>query len=511
MTKMRTLEAAYKLYQLGTPDAIAEAKDGLHLYFKETFGRNIPRVRTCANHTAPFDVFADMFFERISNGLLKANRSGGKTSISADLLYANSIAKPGCESANAGAIQEQAKKCYRYFDKLCHTDREAVGILGDSLISRTDFKTGSLVEILSGTIRGLNSPHPHKFHFDEVELSDWASLQEAFSMARSSKKIKGQNFITSTQKYAQGVMGRLINEATERDLKVYTFCIWETIEQIPEDRKEEFRRIFPEAPEEVYTKKDSGFISIDDAIRAKRNLDPEVWEAQWLCLRPERTGLVYPFENIEGLNLIDSKKFELDKYAPVYIAEDFGYSEDHPDAILLVQVNSGKQMVVFDEIYSRGKSWREIEPEVVRHLDEWGSKSGRDLRISTLEGWFPDPADPAEIDDRIHSGARVQTQTDPEMRKIDNGIPIVRRLIIDRQVKVVSHCTELIGELLSYHYRRNADGTYADVPDKKFDHGPDALRYLIVNLFPLGASGGLSDNMSKKDETITGGVLSEVF
>jgi len=508
---MRTLEAAYKLYQLGTPDAIQEARDGLHLYFIEKFNRNIPRVRTCLRHSAPFDVFADMFFERVSNGLLKANRSGGKTTISADLLFANSLAKPGCESANAGAIQEQAKKCYRYFGDLCHKDSEALDILGESLISRTDFKTGSRVEIISGTTRGLNSPHPHKFHFDEVELSDWALLQESFSMARSSKKIKGQNFITSTQKYAQGVMGRLINEATERDLKVYTFCVWETIEPIPEDRKEEFRQIFPEAPEEVYTKRDSGFISVDDVIRAKRNLDPEVWEAQWLCLRPERTGLVYPFENIEGQNLIDSKKFQLDKYAPVYVAEDFGFSEDHPDVVLLVQATSGKQMVVFDEIYSRGKTWREIEPEVIRHLNDWGVKSGRDLGIPKIEAWFPDPADPAEIDDRAHSGARIQTQTDPEMRKIDNGIPIMRRLIIDRQLKVVSHCTELIGELLSYHYKRNTDGTYADTPDKKFDHGPDALRYLIVNLFPLGASGGLSDNMTKKDSTFTGGLQGETF
>lgn len=402
--------------------------------------------------------------------------------------------------------------CYQYFKDFTLNNPDYPINPNDCLMSKTEFPNRSQVEILAGTIRGVNAPHPHKNHFDEVELSDWVVLQEAFSMAKSSDEIRGQNLFTSTRKYAAGIMSRLLDEAIDRAFKVYTFCIWETIEPIPPEREAEVRKIFPEAPEALYQKKDSGFIKIDDAIRAKRNLDPEVWEAQWLCLKPERTGLVYPFDNREGVNVIASDKFELDKYAPIYVGEDFGFAVDHPNVILLAQLK-GKELVIFDEIYTTSETWRDIEPKVIRKLNDWGQKANRPLAISDIETWYPDPADPAEIDDRQASGAKTYTTDEAELRKVDVGIPIVRKLIVDGRLKVVSHCTQLIGELLSYHYKLNSDGKYSDTPEKKYDHGPDALRYMIVNLFPLGASGSFEeeDKDDYKPKTITGGLIKEKF
>lgn len=510
MAKSRDpLKDILKVYERGRKDL---AKDGLHTYIKTRLGLDIPRVAVCKNHQAPYDVIADMFFEEVENLLVMGNRMGGKTSISSLLLHLNSNAKDGCDSANAGAILEQARKCYRYFKDFTMNNPDYINNVRECLMSKTEFVTDSYVEILAGTIRGVNAPHPHKNHLDEVELMDWVVLQEAFSMAKGDDNIIGQNLITSTRKYASGVMARLLKEAIKRGFKVYTFCIWETIEPIPPERAREVRDAFPEAPDALFKKEDSGFIKIEDAMRAKRNLDNEVWEAQWLCLKPERTGLVYPFDNT--VNVIASDEFTLDKFAPIYVGEDFGFAEDHPNAILFFQLR-GKDLVCFDELYTTGETWKRLEPKVSEKLEYWSRKASRPLGFNDIEYWCPDPASPGEIDERQASGIRTVVAEEAELRKVsrvDAGIPIVRKLVVDGRLKVVSHCAQFIGELLSYHYKLLSDGTYSDVPEKRYDHGPDAIRYLIVNLFPLGASGSFEKEVKdEQPKTITGGILKEKF
>jgi hypothetical protein len=72
LSAMKQLEA--RLQESGPQD-----DDELHDWLKFELGIDIPRVAVCEDHNAPFDLLADLYFERIEAALGVANRGGAKT------------------------------------------------------------------------------------------------------------------------------------------------------------------------------------------------------------------------------------------------------------------------------------------------------------------------------------------------------------------------------------------------------------------------------------------------
>lgn len=303
-------------------------KQQLHEYIQNDLGFYIPTKSACPNHSSPFDFLWEVYNEDVRNAVGFANRDGGKTLNCAVLHYLNSRFKPGCESAQVGAIEMQAKKCYRYFKGFLQPDDTA-----DSLLGHTSFFNGSLLEILTGTISGVNAPHPQKCFFDEFELTKWDVLQEFFNMAHSKKGIDAQNILTSTRKQAHGTMQKVLDmieqgvrfsETTNPQWKVFKWCIWETAEQC--DREcSECKRIIRDCWDDGTPRsffdvckgrmKDSrGYLKWHDiAINRFSTLNRETWEAQNECLRPEREGLVcqwFDKETMSG-NFVHNPEYTL--------------------------------------------------------------------------------------------------------------------------------------------------------------------------------------------------------
>ena len=88
-----------------------QTDDELHAWVKINIGVDIPRVAVCEDHCAPFDLLADLYFERVHSALAMANRGGSKTFIIAVLHFLNSTYKPGCESLSFGATEAQGNRC----------------------------------------------------------------------------------------------------------------------------------------------------------------------------------------------------------------------------------------------------------------------------------------------------------------------------------------------------------------------------------------------------------------
>src|SRR2546423_1241259 len=57
--------------------------DELHAYLVSELGIDVPRVAACHDHDAPFDAFADLYFERDLAALWLAPRGGAKTFLAA--------------------------------------------------------------------------------------------------------------------------------------------------------------------------------------------------------------------------------------------------------------------------------------------------------------------------------------------------------------------------------------------------------------------------------------------
>jgi hypothetical protein len=90
--------------------------DELAFFLDEFLGLAYPRVAACPNHVAPFQILADLYFDRVRAMLIFASCASGKTLTFAVMnLLDGSFRLEGIDITNAAASRDQAVKCYRYF------------------------------------------------------------------------------------------------------------------------------------------------------------------------------------------------------------------------------------------------------------------------------------------------------------------------------------------------------------------------------------------------------------
>lgn len=524
------------------------------------FRTNIPRKAICPDHQAPFEFICAAFFELHDVILALANRNGGKTLDFAILAILDALAQEDCEGANFGAIERQAMRCYGYIKRFLEQEPEFLKtVKGKITLGRTEFQNKSWLQVLVATIAGVNSPHPQKLKADEVELIAWPIMQEALSMPNSKDGIKATTVLGSTRKYAHGPMQRLIDE---KIATVFTWCVFETMEPWPTDvlQQEKIKQTFIDKfgdldllPTDLT--QFSGYFKWDDLITRVRTLDKETFLAQWMCRKPDSSGLIYPkFDEI----LNNAPNFIVDTEKQIQIWEDFGYAKTHPNAISFVDVRIERMsFTVFDELYLTEKTTQDIIIAVIQKLQAHGLVAPelkdvtRDQLLSWIpvgsyqvnyaefftkvQLWIPDYHGLTEIADRRKYGcpipypAKVTDEIVEEASKLylkENGIPHVRNFIDERRAKwVMDQTPSSRNDFLSYSKRKRPDGTYSDEPMKENDHAPDNVHYGTVYNWPNLAYQSFSQEVINgqmptgnddgsdviQPDTFTGGIMTKVF
>lgn len=172
-----------------------EDDDDLDFYLKEFVGLYIPRIAFCPHHDAPFDFLADVYFERVLYALAFGSRSSGKTTLVSVLNHLDTMYKGKVDITSAGSTLDQSGKGYKYFQNTFE-DPLLKPYLLNSIQSHSETWNGSTLDIVAGTMKGLNGPHPQKARFDEVELMDWNVLQEGLSMSVSNRRVQAQDTLS---------------------------------------------------------------------------------------------------------------------------------------------------------------------------------------------------------------------------------------------------------------------------------------------------------------------------
>lgn len=452
-------------------------RDGLWIWIKEFLGWGVPRVSICQNHCAPFDFISDYLFGEIKDAIVLANRSGGKTLDFGILDTIMAFISDDTEIAAVGAIKFQADKGYQYFNDFS-SKFPFVSNIHRLTRTKTDCLNGSSVQVLTGTMSGVNSPHPQILFLDEIDLMAWQVLQQALSMPQSKHGVESRTVLTSTRKFGSGPMQRLIDEADERGYKVYQWCIWEVVEPLPEDpeKMEDIRKEFDVLPEKI--NQAEGYYTWIDTISKHKSLDQETWEVEWLCSKPGMQGVIYGSSYSDEDNLLANWSPE-GKRGYIYIAEDFGYGEGHPDAVLFCWLPPEyDRMIVFDELYMTNYStdaiWKEIENTLLTY---------KMTVKGNVRGWACDYHGLTEIVDRKQRGAPIlDKHPDASLYLVDNGINIVKKFLQTGRLMITDKCPTFRSELMSYKRKKNLDGTFSRMILKTNDHGPDGIRYLLVRI-----------------------------
>lgn len=456
-------------------------KDALWEWIKEFFNLEIPKIAICKDHCSPFDFISDYVFANFKDSIVLANRSGGKTIAFGVLDTLMSFLMDKTEIATVGAIQAQAKKGYRYFQSFARKFPFSSNVIRHTM-DRSELHNDSVVQIVTGTMSGVNSPHPQLLFLDEIDLMRWDILQQALSMAQSNHGVEARTVLTSTRKFGMGPMQRLIEEKEKRDYKFYQWCVWETMEKMPTDpvKRKRIFDVFGILPDKI--DQVNGYYTWSDAISKYKNLDTETWETEWLCLRPGMEGIIYGTAYSDDNNIIaDPEWTPLGKKGHFYLTEDFGSSEDHPDVVLLIWIpESFDRIIVVDELYMENYGTDQIWDAVDEMLAKYGQwlPNLKIQKAGTIQGWTYDIHGKTEAMDRIAKGAPMMESSEDSTRYlVENGISGLKKFLETGRLMITQKCIQLRAEFLSYKRKKNIDGTYSKLPVKSNDHGPDALRY----------------------------------
>lgn len=520
------------LLSRGLPKRGPQTDDELWRAVHELTGYRIPREAVCPGHSSPFEIFADLYFDRAFDVLMIGNRGGGKTTISGFLHGAKCRWRPGYKSLIAGATEKQAGRAYTEFGRF---KRRLVAEIVDSLRSLTTWLNGSILEVITATMKGVNGPHPHLAQFDEAELSTQLIFEEFQNMAQGDDKYPAQNLLSTTRKFAFGIIQNIVKRV-EEDLKegntpewdIRIFCVFETMQNVPncgegcgceQVVKGRWPSGHPLAGEPRSfasvcggrAKRSQGFVRLEDVHRRFKRLSMDTWDAQQECLRPDPEGLVHRWLTMEH---VLTSWYPDPALGDVFRCWDWGGTNPH--AVLwcqLLQVpveHEGRlikegTLVAFDEFYkgdqlsftdlgirvgARTQEWRECGYgfQVVADIcDPAGGVAKKDAAGGMAGQGFPEPA--------------WRNRPTPRLESIKKHVEWGQD---DRLLIVGPMCPNLLDEYSKAHRPLNKDGQpLSEDMAKVDDHALDAQRMLIWHLYKEAESGPEERPISNSDPKTT--------
>jgi len=151
---------------------------------------------------------------------------------------------------------------------------------------------------------------------------------------------------------------------------------------------------------------------------------------------------------------------------------DWGFTND-PTTI--IKVEKGGDVIYLEELtYKKGMSNQDIIDELIRN------------DVSRHDDIIADSAEPKSIQEIFKAGFNIQRSI-----KGPDSIRVGISKVKEYKLKVSVKSQNLIRELKSYRWKMDKNGDSLNVPIDSFNHGLDAVRYVIINKTTTGKEGCL--------------------
>lgn len=185
-------------------------------------------------------------------------------------------------------------------------------------------------------------------------------------------------------------------------------------------------------------------------------------------------GAVYPAFD-RKIHIV--RPSEIPQDLTVYAGIDFGY---HTTACIFVGIDKDQNWWVFDEVYGREEILKDIVPRIKDKIGNnrlvlmVGDSQAKDAIETMAVDGFPIVPVVKRADSIIHGIDLVRTKLKPRIQLVGDPKP---------SIFFSSVCKNIIQEVEAYKYPEDkADRNASEIPMKEDDHGPDALRYLALQL-----------------------------
>lgn len=210
---------------------------------------------------------------------------------------------------------------------------------------------------------------------------------------------------------------------------------------------------------------DNPYFPPEEVEKERIRLSPEEFARRYEGEFTRLEGLIWDLPASSILDMSPAIEKTIEFAESVVAGLDWGFSEDHPAASLLLVGKDGVWYVI-DEWKESGKTTSEI----LVLQKEWKAKR----RVSIV---YPDPARPDAIEELKRGGIGIGATP----RDVALGLGLVAGLIREKRLFVLRSCEKLLKEMESYSWARGVDGQpVKEAPIKENDHLCDALRYAVA-------------------------------
>jgi hypothetical protein len=319
--------------------------------------------------------------------VVTANRGGGKTNV-LGILESTEAEFKGAELGHVAATLSQSDKLRDYTRSYFGARNHLV--VGDA--SRNiRLSNGGRLDILTGTEKGVNAPHPQLCSFDEIDLSSWPVWMQALSMPYPKGDQPAAMRVISTWKYPVGVMARLLEQSAEMGFRVWRWCVFETLQQCRKadcadchDVLSHDKQGQPHSWGDVCggrARRSRGYMPVDHIIGLFKAIDWETFQSEHLCLKPESQGQYYAHYRPEIHEILpdNAANWAPDPKYGHLLWVDPGVND--PNAIIVVQPvpdgQGGADLVIVDSMQDgEGDTLIQTWPRVEQMCKPYGRRLG---------------------------------------------------------------------------------------------------------------------------------------
>lgn len=371
-----------------------DTREGWRAWAKHFLGLTLSRKSFEEYAKAPLDIFIDIVTQKYYEYLVMGSRGSGKTALvaGAELVWCHFLR--GCLVSHLAAQKDQSDSGYDYVST--NIRRRGFNPFVDNMTQReTMFKNQSKLSIITATLKGVNSFHPHKFVFDELDqLGETGGTSDDNRFRKGSKIffetlgtacsstdiIRQQRVYLSSWKNPAHLMSQLLgvlplDQQVLKPLKKEEIGIMTPLEVMRPcghlcnehhcnwDCKTLYN---PKRSMTWYdycqgrAKECDGFVDISMYKEIFSASSEQLWRSQYLCLEPAVENKVFPWFNMLDPQMYGD--FPYDPNSELWVGLDFGFRA--PNVAILFQ-KQGEIWTAIHELGMSGKTDQQFGEEFI--------------------------------------------------------------------------------------------------------------------------------------------------
>jgi|GEM_PF-1250123 len=198
------------------------------------FGVEIPRLKVCPDHCAPFDAFAEGYFgNKNSYSLWYGSRGTGKSLMLA-LLALTKAAILEINVTLLGGSMAQATNVQEHIENLLLYPSSPSWAVAQQIQTQITFSGGNWIRPLPASQKTVRGPHPGLTCLDEIDEMDIKVYNAAMGQAMAKPNARGiiipeMVVASSTWQHPSGTFQTVRDDAIRKGLPVRTWCFNEVL------------------------------------------------------------------------------------------------------------------------------------------------------------------------------------------------------------------------------------------------------------------------------------------